>query len=269
MLVMHCSASSCSQRPEGDPEREPSRRGDRSIGIRGSEFLRLARRHPRIEIDGRQVTARRESRCRSVPVAGGAYGIRGFSLWDPTLLDSVDTVVMALPHGASQALFARSWVGWLRRRSGRRLPPQGSRSVRHLVRRDPHRPRIPRSLRLRTARAVPRRDRSGDQGRGAGLLPDRGHPCPRPAVPSRADDTDASSSMPHPASPEPVDRPNPPRRSARWTRTSRHTACSIIATRPRWRPTSGRQRAVHPSSRPDEPRDSCHRVRHVRPSTPS
>lgn len=74
-------------------------------GFAGSEFLRLAAGHPRLEV----VWATGDSQAgvavsELYPSLGGAYGDARFATWDPDLLDEVDSVVLALPHGASQKL---------------------------------------------------------------------------------------------------------------------------------------------------------------------
>ena len=85
-------------------------------GFAGSEFMRLAVAHPGIEV----LWATGESQAGTAigdlyPGLAAAYRGRSFVAYEPHLLESVDAVVLALPHGASQALVAElvdhvSWV---------------------------------------------------------------------------------------------------------------------------------------------------------------
>lgn len=74
-------------------------------GFAGSEVLRLAVAHPAIEI----VWATGDSQAGSAiadlyPSLAAAYGTQQFVAYEPSLVDEVDAVFLALPHGASQSL---------------------------------------------------------------------------------------------------------------------------------------------------------------------
>lgn len=74
-------------------------------GFAGSEVLRLAAGHPSIEV----VWATGDSQAGTAiadlyPSLAGAYGNQQFLTYDDSLLDDVDAVFLALPHGASQEL---------------------------------------------------------------------------------------------------------------------------------------------------------------------
>ena len=119
-----------------------------------------------------------------------------------------------------------------------------------VVRRGAHRARAAARVRLRAARAVPRRDQGRRARRHAGLLPDRrraraGAPGARRAW-SRPP---GSSSTPRPGCLAPAGRPSPPPRSAPSTRTSPPTASSTTATRPRWSRSSAPRCCSRPTSR--------------------
>jgi len=74
-------------------------------GFAGGEFMRLASQHPEIEVawatGDSQVGA---SIADSVPSLAAVVGNNVFMSYEPHLLDDVDVAVLALPHGASQAL---------------------------------------------------------------------------------------------------------------------------------------------------------------------
>ncbi len=85
-------------------------------GFAGSEFLRLAVAHPELEI----VWATGDSQAGTTiadlyPGLASAFGNDVFVSYEPHLLDGVDGVVMALPHGASQSLVPDlvDHVGWV------------------------------------------------------------------------------------------------------------------------------------------------------------
>ncbi len=74
-------------------------------GFAGSEVLRLATVHPGFDV----VWATGDSQAGSpiadlYPALASAYGGQRFVEYDEVLLEQVDAVVLALPHGASQAL---------------------------------------------------------------------------------------------------------------------------------------------------------------------
>lgn len=74
-------------------------------GFAGSEVLRLATVHPALEL----VWATGDSQTGTAiadlyPSLAAAYGGQRFVSYDAALLDEVDAVFLALPHGASQAL---------------------------------------------------------------------------------------------------------------------------------------------------------------------
>lgn len=74
-------------------------------GYTGAELLRLCEGHPQLEV----AFATGDSQA-GTPVAdlypslAAAYPQRRFEAWDAGLLDGVDGVFLALPHGASQAV---------------------------------------------------------------------------------------------------------------------------------------------------------------------
>jgi N-acetyl-gamma-glutamyl-phosphate reductase len=76
-------------------------------GFAGSEFLRLAASHPGLDV----AWATGDTQA-GVPIAElypslrGAYGTEAFQAFDQKMVGDVDAVIMALPHGASQALVA-------------------------------------------------------------------------------------------------------------------------------------------------------------------
>ncbi len=74
-------------------------------GFAGGEFIRLAAAHPEIEV----VWATAESNAGvaiadAVPSLAALFPYEVFLSYEPHLLDDVDLVVLALPHGASQTL---------------------------------------------------------------------------------------------------------------------------------------------------------------------
>lgn len=74
-------------------------------GFAGSELLRLAAAHPRLHV----VWATGDSQAGSAigdlyPSLAAAYRDQSFARFDEALLDDVDAVFLALPHGASQDL---------------------------------------------------------------------------------------------------------------------------------------------------------------------
>jgi len=74
-------------------------------GFAGSEVLRLATAHPQLEL----VWATGDSQAGTqigdlYPSLAAAYGDQRFVAYNDSLLDDVDAVFLALPHGASQAL---------------------------------------------------------------------------------------------------------------------------------------------------------------------
>ncbi|NIR36056.1 MAG: N-acetyl-gamma-glutamyl-phosphate reductase [Actinobacteria bacterium] len=74
-------------------------------GFTGAEFLRLCAGHPELEV----VAATGETQAGTpigelYPSLAGAYGDATFVPYQESVLDGVDLVFMALPHGHSQAL---------------------------------------------------------------------------------------------------------------------------------------------------------------------
>ncbi len=74
-------------------------------GFAGSEVLRLAVAHPNLDV----VWATGESQAGTrigdlYPALAAAYGEQSFEEYSTDRVDEVDAVVLALPHGASQAL---------------------------------------------------------------------------------------------------------------------------------------------------------------------
>ena len=74
-------------------------------GYAGAELLRLCSSHPELEV----AVATADSQCGS-PVAelypnlAPAYPVETFESWTPELVDGLDLVFSALPHGASQKI---------------------------------------------------------------------------------------------------------------------------------------------------------------------
>jgi N-acetyl-gamma-glutamyl-phosphate reductase len=74
-------------------------------GYAGAEALRLVGAHPELEL----VVATGDSQAGApiaelYPSLAGAYGERCFDRYDPALVQGLDLVFLALPHGASQGL---------------------------------------------------------------------------------------------------------------------------------------------------------------------
>ena len=130
-------------------------------GYTGAELLRLLAGHPEIEVV--LVTADSNvgaSVSELYPSLAAAYPALVYAPVAAADLAGLDVVFLALPHGESQAI-----VGSLVDTVGHvvdlgadfRLP---RRRLRAVVRRDAHRARAARPVRVRASRAVPRRDRS-------------------------------------------------------------------------------------------------------------
>ncbi len=74
-------------------------------GFAGGEFIRLASSHPDIEIAwATGETSAGQSIADAIPALAAEFGNDVFLSYEPHLLDDVDLVVLALPHGASQSL---------------------------------------------------------------------------------------------------------------------------------------------------------------------
>ncbi|MFN8053203.1 MAG: N-acetyl-gamma-glutamyl-phosphate reductase [Acidimicrobiales bacterium] len=74
-------------------------------GFAGSEVLRLATAHPNLELAWATGDSQAGTAIADLyPSLAAAYGDQRFVAYDAGLLDGVDAVFLALPHGASQAL---------------------------------------------------------------------------------------------------------------------------------------------------------------------
>jgi len=74
-------------------------------GFAGSEVLRLATLHPMLEVAWATGDSQAGTAIADLyPSLAGAYGGQRFVSFDDALVDQVDAVVLALPHGASQEL---------------------------------------------------------------------------------------------------------------------------------------------------------------------
>lgn len=74
-------------------------------GYTGAELLRLLSGHPGFEVAFATGDSMAGTRAADLyPSLSAAYGDLVYDAWDPGLLDGVDLVFCALPHGASQAL---------------------------------------------------------------------------------------------------------------------------------------------------------------------
>ena len=85
-------------------------------GFAGSEFLRLAVAHPELEIAWATGDSQAGTAVADLyPGLARAFGNEVFLSYEPHLLDDVDGVVLALPHGASQSLVPAiaDRVGWI------------------------------------------------------------------------------------------------------------------------------------------------------------
>jgi N-acetyl-gamma-glutamyl-phosphate reductase len=74
-------------------------------GFAGAELLRLCFGHPDLEVAWATGDRQAGSPIASLyPSLAAAAGDRPFATWDPSLVDDVDAVFCALPHGASSTL---------------------------------------------------------------------------------------------------------------------------------------------------------------------
>jgi N-acetyl-gamma-glutamyl-phosphate reductase len=74
-------------------------------GYTGAELLRLCAAHPSFEVKLATGDSQAGSRITELyPSLAGAYGGETFAEYDPAIVDGLDLVFLALPHGASQAL---------------------------------------------------------------------------------------------------------------------------------------------------------------------
>lgn len=72
-------------------------------GYTGAELLRLCAAHPDLSVVWATGDTQAGSAASALyPSLAAAYGDLTFTPWDPALLDGVDLVFCALPHGASQ-----------------------------------------------------------------------------------------------------------------------------------------------------------------------
>ena len=136
-------------------------RHHRRIGVHGRRAAAAVRRPPRPRgAWSPPATARPAPPIADLyPSLAGAYGDRRFDRYAPELVDGLDLVFLGLPHGASQALVPEL-VGRVGapRRPRRRLPAAGRRrSTRSWYGEEHTCPELLARVRLRPARAVPRR----------------------------------------------------------------------------------------------------------------
>src|SRR5689334_4279336 len=74
-------------------------------GYTGAELLRLCSGHPDLEVAWATADTHAGARVASLyPSLAAAYGSMSFVAFDASLVDGVDVVFLALPHGASQAI---------------------------------------------------------------------------------------------------------------------------------------------------------------------
>jgi N-acetyl-gamma-glutamyl-phosphate reductase len=74
-------------------------------GFTGAELLRLCAGHPHFELAFATGDTQAGTRVAELyPSLAAAYPALVFESWEPQLLDGVDLVFLALPHGASQAI---------------------------------------------------------------------------------------------------------------------------------------------------------------------
>jgi N-acetyl-gamma-glutamyl-phosphate reductase len=76
-------------------------------GYTGAELLRLCAEHPSLDVEFATADSQAGVEIADLyPSLAGRYWGRSFQEWNPSLLDGVDAVFVALPHGASQDLMA-------------------------------------------------------------------------------------------------------------------------------------------------------------------
>lgn len=74
-------------------------------GYTGVELLRLCASHPDLEVAFATGDSQAGNELAALyPSLAAHYGDRRFDTWSPSLLEGVDGVFVALPHGASQAI---------------------------------------------------------------------------------------------------------------------------------------------------------------------
>jgi N-acetyl-gamma-glutamyl-phosphate reductase len=74
-------------------------------GYTGAELLRLCAEHPGLEVAFATADSQAGVEIAELyPSLAGRYWSRRFEPWDPALLEDVEAVFVALPHGASQDL---------------------------------------------------------------------------------------------------------------------------------------------------------------------
>src|SRR5437762_6309261 len=76
-------------------------------GFAGAELLRLLVGHPELEVAWATGDSQAGTPVASLyPHLAGAYAGRSFDTFAPAMVDGVDVVFLALPHGASGRLMA-------------------------------------------------------------------------------------------------------------------------------------------------------------------
>ena len=206
-------------------------------GYTGAELLRLLAGHPEIEV--------------VLVTADSNVGASVSELF-PSLAAAYPSLVYAplhgrrprrarrgLPRAAARPVAGDRGIARRHRRPPRRPRrrlPAAARRLRAVVRRDAHRAGAARPVRVRPARAVPRRHRRGPARRRPRLLSDdRVARARRRCCATGSWSRRASWSTPRRACRARGAAPRSRACSPRSTRTSPPTACSRIATPPRWR----------------------------------
>ena len=151
-------------------------------GYAGAEFLRLAHLHPDLKIAAAFADTQAGTAVRELyPNLSSAYPDLVFQPFDADLARSCDVVVSGLPHrcvGRDRGRARRRPRG---ARPRRRLPAEGRPLYPQWYGEATPAPELLDRLRLRPARAASATDISAARRRRrAGLLPDDGHPGPRP-----------------------------------------------------------------------------------------
>ena len=132
--------------------------GRGGLGVHGSGAAAPPRRPSRHR--GGLVTADSNAGARVAelyPSLAPGYPDTTYQTLDPAALAGLDVVFLALPHGESQRIAAELVDTRRSRRRPRRRLPAAGRRVRAVVRRRPHRARAARPVRVRPPRALPRR----------------------------------------------------------------------------------------------------------------
>ncbi len=157
-------------------------------GYAGVELLRLCAGHPDLEVVVATAGGHRgQTVADHTPSLAAAYPDAHLrSATEPSELDGLDLVFLALPHGQSQQLVpGPDPPGGDGGGPGRRLPAVRSLALPDLVRRAPRGAGAAGPVRLRAARAAPRRAARGPSDRRPRLLSHRGPAGPGSVGPGR------------------------------------------------------------------------------------